>query len=163
MFCLRRDFILFLIQLKPGLNYLKTAPFTADNLFKGRIQAAVRADWEDKRHASLARSNVGSRQGALSGLFPRPLLKDRQPKKLRRTHSLIGTLLFHPLLLVAFFVPEASWQSLLLARMTLQRVSPSGPLFLPPLHRCRRYQSQPDFFTSKIDGSKSPWTHRFFL
>ena len=53
------------------MNSLKTAPFKADTLFGGRIQAAVTADREDQIHASLASSNVGPRPGP----FKRPASK----------------------------------------------------------------------------------------
>ena len=147
MLHLRRDLILSSIQpgflLEHGLNSLKTAPFTADTLFDRRIQAAVTADREDQIHASLARSNVGPRPGALSGPLPSPLLKDRLPKRPRRTPSLIGALLFRPLLLEGLLCTRGlrgkvdpsgirRCQSLLPARAALLRVSPRGPPFLPP-------------------------------
>ena len=81
MLCLRRGFILVSIHLKPGLNYLKTAPFTADTLLRGRIQAAVRADREDQIHASLARSNVGSRPGAFKRLASKAPVQGPAAKK----------------------------------------------------------------------------------
>ncbi|KAH3863123.1 hypothetical protein DPMN_026101 [Dreissena polymorpha] len=38
--------------LETGVNSLRTAPSTADSLFRGRIQAALNADREDQIHAS---------------------------------------------------------------------------------------------------------------
>ena len=74
MLRLLRDLILSSIQpgflLEPGMNSLKTATFTADTLFGGRIQAAVTADWEDQIHASLARINVGPCPGAFNRPAP---------------------------------------------------------------------------------------------
>ncbi|KAH3776439.1 hypothetical protein DPMN_177864 [Dreissena polymorpha] len=59
------------ILLEPVVNSLRTAPFTVDSLFGGRIQAAITADCEDQIHASLARNNSSQRQGA----FKRPVSK----------------------------------------------------------------------------------------
>ncbi|KAH3872327.1 hypothetical protein DPMN_035542 [Dreissena polymorpha] len=65
--------------LKPGVNSLRIAPFTADSLFGGRIQAAITAD---QIFASLTRNNLGQCLGALQ----RPASKQpRQPRMLRRT------------------------------------------------------------------------------
>ena len=171
MLRLPRDLILSSIQLglllDSGLNYLKTAPFTADTLFGGRIQSAVTADREDQIHASLARSNVSLRPGAFKRPAPKPLLKYQLPKRPRNTTSLIGALLFRPLLLEGLLRTRGlrakvdpsriqRCQRLLPARAAPLRVSPRGPPFCCRLHPCKRYQSEPDFFTSNNDGSKSP-------
>ena len=95
-------------------------------------------------------------QGLLTGRLPSPLLKDRLPKRTRRTPSLIGALQFRPLLLEGLLRTRGlqakvdpsrirRCQSLLPARAALLRVSPRGPPFCRRLHRCRRYQSEPDF------------------
>ena len=73
-----------LFLLEPGLNSLKTAPFTADTLFGGRIQAAVMADREDQIHASLARSNVGPRPGAFKRPAPKSPAQGPAAKKAKK-------------------------------------------------------------------------------
>ena len=86
MLCLRRDLIHSSIQpgflLEPGLHYLKTAPFTADTLFGGRIQAASRAD---QINASLARSNVGSRPKAFKQPASKSPAKEPTAKKAKKS------------------------------------------------------------------------------
>ena len=62
----------------------KTAPFTADTLFGGRIQAAVTVDREDQIHASLARSNVGPRPGAFKRQAPKSLAQGPAAKKAKK-------------------------------------------------------------------------------
>ena len=70
--------------LEPGLNSLKTTPFTAGILFGGRIQAAVKADQEDQIHASLARSNVGPRPGAFKRPAPKSPAQGPAAKKAKK-------------------------------------------------------------------------------
>ena len=145
---LQRDLILSLIQLgfllEPGLNSLKTAPFTADTLFWGRIQAAVTADREDQIRASLARSNVGPRPGALKRPAPKSPAQGPAAKKAKkntffnRRSSIPPPAPRRP---SSYQRPPGKkvdpsrirrCQSLLLARAALLRVSPRGPPFLPP-------------------------------
>ncbi|KAH3715629.1 hypothetical protein DPMN_058341 [Dreissena polymorpha] len=51
--------------LEPGVNSRRIAPFPADSLFGGRIQAAITADRENQILSSLTRNNSGQRLGVL--------------------------------------------------------------------------------------------------
>ena len=76
MLRLRRDMVLETItpgfMLDPGITSLRTAPFTANTLFGGRIPEALEADKDQQLHASLARGSLNQRPG---GVFKQPAAK----------------------------------------------------------------------------------------
>ena len=90
MLRIRRELILSAIQpgflLETGLNTLKTAPLTSDLLFGGKVQEAITADKEDQLHASLARGNVGPRQGSFKRPAPKPPAQGPASKKAKRSN-----------------------------------------------------------------------------